>query len=139
MVLGRQQPCLELSQPVAQDRVLDRQLTADLYACRKEQQPVKRPPDEVGIPDERALVLEGRAVDDPALATLADDEASRAETVGQLYELICAKKSHTPGEIGRLYEDELWVNLQALIAGQCGLERIDIRYNARFVDDLNLD
>jgi len=73
VVLGCEQPRLELQQAVANHRLLDRRPAAQLGELSEKHQAVEGAAHEVGSADEGSLVLEGRAAHAPPFTALAND------------------------------------------------------------------
>src|SRR5581483_735509 len=92
------------------DRVLDRRTSADLERLREHDEAVERAPRQVRAPDERPLVLQGRATHDPSLSALADDVRGRHPDVLEedLVEVSVARHlaEGTDVETRRLHVDQ---------------------------------
>ncbi|MBS1799281.1 MAG: hypothetical protein JSS95_05595 [Acidobacteria bacterium] len=89
--------------------------------------------------------------------TIEDSDAEQLRTVGDLYELVCkllnvspTPNPATPATIHkpppRKYSslktytaDDIWIMLVAIIHDQLQVDVSDIRYNARFQNDLGAD
>lgn len=65
--------------------------------------------------------------------TIPDGDASKLETVGALYAYV---RDHAPGAAD---DPQLWERLVDLIERETGAAREEIRPEASFVRDLNLD
>jgi hypothetical protein len=87
-----------------------------------------------------------------------DDDASQAITVGKLYELICAQLSLPPSPVrptgtaaprplrsklasskAPWTREEVWATLVAIVVDQLQVHKDDVRYDARWGEDLRAD
>jgi acyl carrier protein len=90
--------------------------------------------------------------------TIPDEDAERASTVGKLYEIICARLSLPPSPIrptgtaaprslnptlnpspNPWTREEVWSTLVAIVIDQLQVDEQDVRYDARWGEDLRAD
>jgi len=68
--------------------------------------------------------------------TMEDAEWQEARTLGALYEAVCR---HTGVEPTRPPHDEVWNRLLLIFQERFGMKRDQLRYDARFIEDLRMD
>jgi len=68
--------------------------------------------------------------------TMEDTEWQETRTVGAVYEAVCR---HTGVEPTSRPRDEVWNRLVRILQEQFGVKRDELRYDARFIEDLRMD